>query len=201
LPLRGKIMNTERARLDKLLSSDTIKSLIASMGTGIGEQFNLENRRYDRVILMADADVDGSHIRTLLLTLFFRYMSPIIEQGHLYLAQPPLYRIETRKGTKEARYAYSDNERDKMLDEARKKGLDTANTAQVIVQRFKGLGEMNAEQLWDTTMDPTKRTMLKVTIEDAAEADRTFDMLMGDAVPPRRAFITRHAKEVRNLDV
>lgn len=200
LPLFGKIMNTERARLDKILQSDAIKALVSAVGTGIGEGFNIENRRYDRIVLMADADVDGSHIRTLLLTFFFRYMQPLVERGHLYIAQPPLYRIEAKRG-KEVRYAYSDSERDGVMNELKKKGLDTANTAQVVVQRFKGLGEMNAEQLWDTTMDPTKRTMLKVTVEDAAEADRTFDMLMGNAVPPRRAFITRHAKEVKNLDV
>jgi DNA gyrase subunit B len=200
LPLFGKIMNTERARLDKILQSDAIKALISSLGTGIGEMFNIENRRYDRIILMADADVDGSHIRTLLLTFFFRYMTSMVEQGHLYIAQPPLYRVETKKG-KDVRYAYSDAEREGIMSELKKKGVDTANTAQVVVQRFKGLGEMNAEQLWETTMDPSKRTLLKVTVEDAAEADRTFDMLMGNAVPPRRAFITRHAKEVKNLDV
>lgn len=200
LPLFGKIMNTERARLDKILQSDAIKALVSAVGTGIGEGFNIENRRYDRIVLMADADVDGSHIRTLLLTFFFRYMQPLVERGHLYIAQPPLYRIEAKR-SKDVRYAYSDVERDGVMNELKKKGLDTANTAQVVVQRFKGLGEMNAEQLWDTTMDPTRRTMLKVTVEDAAEADRTFDMLMGNAVPPRRAFITRHAKEVKNLDV
>ncbi len=201
LPLFGKIMNTERARLDKILQSEAIKMLISSLGTGIGEQFDIEKRRYDRVILMADADVDGSHIRTLLLTFIFRYMAPIVERGHLYIAQPPLYRVETRRGSKSVRYCYSDAERDGILTELKKGGYDTANTAQVIVQRFKGLGEMNAEQLWETTLDPKKRTLLKVTVDDAAEADRTFDMLMGNAVPPRRAFITRHAKEVRNLDV
>ena len=147
-----------------------------------------------------DADVDGSHIRTLLLTFFFRYMQQLIEGGHLYIAQPPLYRIEAKRA-KDVRYAYSDLERDQILDDLRKKGLDTANTSQVVLQRYKGLGEMNPEQLWDTTMDPQNRTMLKVMIEDAAEADRTFDMLMGNAVPPRRKFITTHAKDVRNLDV
>ena len=201
LPLFGKIMNTERARLDKLLQSESIRMLISSLGTGIGEQFDIEKRRYDRIVLMADADVDGSHIRTLLLTFFFRYMNPVVERGHLYIAQPPLYRVEARKGGKEVKYAYSDAERDSFINELKKRGLDTANTSQVVVQRFKGLGEMNAEQLWETTMDPAKRTMLKVVVEDAAEADRTFDMLMGNAVPPRRAFITRHAKEVKNLDI
>jgi len=201
LPLFGKIMNTERARLDKILQSDAIKALVAALGTGIGDSFTLDNRRYDRIVLMTDADVDGSHIRTLLLTFFFRYMQPMVEKGHLYIAQPPLFRVEVKKGGKEVRYAYSDVERDTIYAELKKKGLDMSNTSQVVTQRFKGLGEMNAEQLWDTTMDPARRTMLKVTVDDAAEADRTFDMLMGNAVPPRRAFITRHAREVQNLDV
>ncbi|MBX7214573.1 MAG: DNA topoisomerase (ATP-hydrolyzing) subunit B [Thermoflexales bacterium] len=201
LPLFGKIMNTERARLDKILGSDAIKALISAVGTGIGEQFNVDNRRYDRIVLMSDADVDGSHIRTLLLTFFFRYMNALVEGGHLYIAQPPLYRIETRKGGKEVRYCYSDGERDQIFTELKAKGVDSANTSQVVVQRFKGLGEMNAEQLWETTMDPNRRTLLKVTVDDAAEADRTFDMLMGNSVPPRRNFITRHAREVRNLDI
>ena len=200
LPLFGKIMNTERARLDKILQSDAIKALISAIGTGIGEHFDVEKRRYDRIILMADADVDGSHIRTLLMTFFFRYMQALVEGGHLYIAQPPLYRVEAKRA-KDVRYVYNEAERDTVLTEFKKKGLDTSNTSQVIVQRFKGLGEMNAEQLWDTTMDPAQRTMLKVTIEDATEADRTFDMLMGNAVPPRRKFITTHAKDVRNLDV
>ena len=200
LPLFGKIMNTERARLDKILQSDAIKALISAVGTGIGEHFDLEKRRYDRIILMADADVDGSHIRTLLMTFFFRYMQTLVEGGHLYIAQPPLYRVEAKR-SKDVRYVYNESERDGVLTEFKKKGLDTGNTSQVVVQRFKGLGEMNAEQLWETTMDPTQRIMLKVTIDDAAEADRTFDMLMGNAVPPRRKFITTHAKDVRNLDV
>lgn len=200
LPLRGKIMNTERARLDKILQSEEVKALISAMGTGIGDSFNLENRRYDRCVIMTDADVDGSHIRTLLLTFFFRYMQPLVEQGHLYIAQPPLFRVEAKRA-KDVRYVFTPEERDSVLDEFKKRGLDITNTSQVMVQRYKGLGEMNPEQLWDTTMDPGKRTMLKVTIDDAAEADRTFDMLMGDAVPPRRKFITTHAKEVQNLDV
>jgi len=200
LPLRGKIMNTERARLDKILQSEEVKALISAMGTGIGDSFNLDNRRYDRCVIMTDADVDGSHIRTLLLTFFFRYMQPLVEQGHLYIAQPPLFRVEAKRA-KDVRYVFTQEERDSVLDEFKKRGLDITNTSQVMVQRYKGLGEMNPEQLWDTTMDPGKRTMLKVTIDDAAEADRTFDMLMGDAVPPRRKFITTHAKEVQNLDV
>ena len=166
----------------------------------MGDQFNLENRRYDRCVIMTDADVDGSHIRTLLLTFFFRYMQQLIEEGHLYIAQPPLYRIEAKR-VKEVKYAYTDLERDTILAELKGKGLDTADTKQVVVNRYKGLGEMNPEQLWDTTMDPQRRIMLKVTVDDAAEADRTFDMLMGNAVPPRKKFITTHAKDVRNLDV
>jgi DNA gyrase subunit B len=201
LPLRGKIMNTERARLDKILGSDEVKALISAMGTGIGEQFNVENRRYDRIVLMTDADVDGSHIRTLLLTFFFRYMQPLIEGGHLYIAQPPLFRVEVRKGKKQVHYVFTSQERDALYSELKKTGLDTSKPTEVYTQRYKGLGEMNPDQLWETTMDPKTRTMLKVTVDDAAEADRTFDMLMGNAVPPRRAFITRHAKEVENLDI
>jgi DNA gyrase subunit B len=201
LPLRGKIMNTERARLDKILTSEEVKALISAMGTGVGDVFNLENRRYDRIVLMTDADVDGSHIRTLLLTFFFRYMQPLIEGGHLYIAQPPLFRVEVKKGKKQVHYVFSNEERDALFAVLREQGCDVSKPTEVMTQRYKGLGEMNPEQLWDTTMDPKNRTMLKVTVEDAAEADRTFDMLMGNAVPPRRAFITRHAKEVVNLDV
>ncbi|MCC6300133.1 MAG: DNA topoisomerase (ATP-hydrolyzing) subunit B [Anaerolineales bacterium] len=189
LPLRGKIMNTERARLDKILSSNEIKALISALGTGIGDNFDLEGLRYGRVIIMTDADVDGSHIRTLLLTFFFRYMPQLIEDGHLYIAQPPLYRIAHKNTVK---YVYSDKEKDKALKEIG----DKAN-----LQRYKGLGEMNPTQLWETTMNPENRTLLLVTVDDAAEADRTFDMLMGDAVDPRRKFIQTHAKAVRNLDI
>jgi DNA gyrase subunit B len=189
LPLRGKIMNTERARLDKILSSNEIKALISALGTGIGDNFDLEGLRYGRVIIMTDADVDGSHIRTLLLTFFFRYMPQLIEDGHLYIAQPPLYRIVHKNTVK---YVYSDKEKDKALKEIG----DKAN-----LQRYKGLGEMNPTQLWETTMNPENRTLLLVTVDDAAEADRTFDMLMGDAVDPRRKFIQTHAKAVRNLDI
>ncbi len=192
LPLRGKILNTERARLDKVLSNNEVKALISALGTGIGESFDLGGLRYGRVIIMTDADVDGSHIRTLLLTFFFRYMPQLIEEGHLFIAQPPLYRITYKN---KVHYAYSEAERDRILKELGVDG-DRAN-----IQRFKGLGEMNPQQLWETTMDPTRRTLLQVTIEDAAAADRTFDMLMGAAVPPRRRFIQTHAHEVRNLDV
>jgi DNA gyrase subunit B len=189
LPLRGKIMNTERARLDKILSSNEIKALISALGTGIGDNFDVEGLRYGRVIIMTDADVDGSHIRTLLLTFFFRYMPQLIEDGHLYIAQPPLYRVAYKNQVK---YAYSDKEKDKIVKEVGEKAS---------LQRYKGLGEMNPTQLWETTMNPENRTLLLVTVDDAAESDRTFDMLMGDAVDPRRKFIQTHAKAVRNLDV
>jgi len=194
LPLRGKVMNTERARLDKILGNNEFRALVSALGTGIGDSFDLAGLRYGRVIIMTDADVDGSHIRTLLLTFFFRYMQPLIEEGHLFIAQPPLFRVEAKgKGGKE-RYVYSENERDKAVKEL-------GGSEKVGIQRYKGLGEMNPVQLWDTTMDPQSRTLLQVTIEDAAEADRTFDMLMGSAVPPRKRFIQTHAKDVKNLDV
>jgi DNA gyrase subunit B len=190
LPLRGKILNTERARLDKILTNNEVKAMISALGTGIGESFDLSNLRYGRTILMSDADVDGSHIRTLLLTFFFRYMPELIENGHLYIAQPPLYAI---KQGKEIHYTYTEAEQSALL-----KRLDGQKYG---VQRYKGLGEMNAEQLWETTMDPARRTLLQVTVEDAVIADGTFDMLMGNEVAPRRRFITTHAGEVRNLDV
>ena len=190
LPLRGKILNVEKARLDKALRNKEIQALITALGTGVGAQFNLSNLRYDRIILMCDADVDGAHIRTLLLTFFFRYMGALIEDGHLFIAQPPLYRIESKR---KHYYVYSEAEKDQLL--ARLKGDN------VTVQRYKGLGEMNPEQLWETTMNPEARTILQVTVEDAAAADRTFDMLMGSSVPPRKRFIQTHAKDVRNLDV
>jgi DNA gyrase subunit B len=190
LPLRGKILNVEKARLDRILNNREIKAIITALGTGIGAQFNIDNLRYGRVVVMTDADVDGSHIRTLLLTFFFRYMEPLIEGGHLFIAQPPLYRIDAGR---EHRYVYTEEEREAALKalKGRKVGL----------QRYKGLGEMNPGQLWETTMDPERRTLLQVTVEDAAAADRVFDMLMGSSVPPRRRFITTHAKSVRNLDV
>ena len=191
LPLRGKILNTERARLDKILGNKEVKALISALGTGIGDGFDVEGLRYGRIIIMTDADVDGSHIRTLLLTFFFRYMQPLIDEGHLYVAQPPLYLITHKR---KSHYAYTEEEKEqfmKTIDKGEKIGL----------QRYKGLGEMNPTQLWDTTMDPEHRTLLLVTIDDAAEADRTFDMLMGAAVPPRRRFIQTHARDVRNLDI
>jgi DNA gyrase subunit B len=192
LPLRGKILNTERARLDKILANNEVKALISALGTGIGDSFDLSGLRYGRVIIMTDADVDGSHIRTLLLTFFFRYMQPLIEEGHLYIAQPPLYRVAYRN---QVRYAYVEAEKDQLLKEFN----TTAEKASI--SRYKGLGEMNPVQLWETTMDPGNRTLLVVAIEDAAEADRTFDMLMGSAVPPRRRFIQTHARDVKNLDI
>jgi DNA gyrase subunit B len=192
LPLRGKIMNTERARLDKILASNEVKALISALGTGIGENFDISGLRYGRAIIMTDADVDGSHIRALLLTFIFRFMLPLIEEGHLYIAQPPLYRIAYKN---QVRYTYTDVEKDRTLKEL------GAGAEKAAIQRYKGLGEMNPQQLWETTMDPAKRTLLLVTVDDAAEADRTFDMLMGSAVPPRRRFIQTHAKEVRNLDI
>jgi DNA gyrase subunit B len=190
LPLRGKILNVEKARLDKALANKEIQALITALGTGIGDSFNQENLRYSRVVIMCDADVDGAHIRTLLLTFFFRYLEPLIANGNLFIAQPPLYLI---KAGKDETYVYSEEEKDKVL-----KRLDGKKT---VVQRYKGLGEMNPEQLWSTTMNPENRTLLQVTIDDAAAADRTFDMLMGSAVPPRKRFIQTHAKQVKNLDV
>jgi DNA gyrase subunit B len=191
LPLRGKILNTERARLDKILGNREVRSLVSALGTGIGDSFDLKGLRYGKVIIMTDADVDGAHIRTLLLTFFFRYMQPLIDEGHLYIAQPPLYRIGYRNQTS---YAYSDDEMERIVSKMGGKN-------KVSLSRYKGLGEMNPEQLWETTMNPENRTMLQVDIEDAVEADQTFDMLMGSLVPPRRRFIQTHAKEVRNLDV
>ncbi len=192
LPLRGKILNTERARLDKMLANNEIKAMVSAIGCGIGDNFNIKGLRYGRIIIMTDADVDGAHIRTLLLTFFFRYMPALIEEGHVYIAQPPLYRIAYRSNVQ---YAYSDDERDALL-----KKLGTG-AEKASIQRYKGLGEMNAEQLWDTTMNPEFRTLLQVTIEDSATASKTFDMLMGQEVPPRTRFIQTHAHEVRNLDI
>ncbi len=191
LPLRGKILNVEKARLDKMLSSNEIKALIVALGTGIGENFDLSKVRYHRIIIMTDADVDGAHIRTLLLTFFFRHMPEIIEAGYLYIAQPPLYKIQVGK---EKYYAYSEEEKLEILKKIKKK-------EGISIQRYKGLGEMNPEQLWETTMNPENRILLKVTIEDAAKADEIFTTLMGDEVLPRKRFIQTHAKAVRNLDI
>ncbi|MBZ0303239.1 MAG: type IIA DNA topoisomerase subunit B [Anaerolineae bacterium] len=197
LPLRGKILNTERARLDKVLDNNEIKAMISALGTGISEDFRVDRIRYGRVIIMTDADVDGSHIRTLLLTFFFRHMQPLIQQGHLYIAQPPIYRLQVGKNI-EYVYPSAGLGEGELLNQALKR---YDNPDKVRVNRYKGLGEMNPDQLWETTMDPATRTLLQVTIEDAAEADRVFDMLMGSSVPPRKRFIQTHAKSVRNLDV
>jgi DNA gyrase subunit B len=191
LPLRGKILNVEKAPFDRVLSNDEIRTLITALGTGIGsDEFDISKARYNKIIIMTDADVDGSHIRTLILTFFYRYMKELVEQGYIYIAQPPLYRL--KKGNAEM-YAYSDEERDRLMKRLGEQGVG--------IQRYKGLGEMNPEQLWSTTMDPEKRTLLQVTLEDAAEADHIFTMLMGDQVEPRRKFIEENAKYVKNLDV
>ena len=190
LPLRGKILNVEKARLDRVLNSDAIRTMITAFGTGVGEDFDITKLRYYKIIIMTDADVDGAHIRTLLLTFFYRYMKPLITEGHVYIAQPPLYQI--RKG-RQKYYTYDDDEQNKMLDEIGRDGCT--------IQRYKGLGEMDPEQLWDTTMNPEQRVMLKVELTDAIEADRLFTILMGDKVEPRRRFIEEHAKEVTNLDL
>jgi len=193
LPLRGKILNVERARIDKILSSKEIRSLIIALGTAIGEDFNLEKARYHRIILTLDADSDGSHIRTLLLTFFFRHFKPIIEKGYLYIAQPPLYKIQSGK---RAEYAYTDDGKEKILASFKKEKITNP-----FIQRYKGLGEMNPMELWETTMDPKNRTLLQITIEDTKEADRIFDTLMGEEVPPRKKFIQNYAKKVKNLDI
>ncbi|MBN2908185.1 DNA topoisomerase (ATP-hydrolyzing) subunit B [Polycladomyces sp. WAk] len=191
LPLRGKILNVEKARLDKALSNEEIRTIITALGTGIGEDFQLDKARYHKIIIMTDADVDGAHIRTLLLTFFYRYMRPLIEAGYVYIAQPPLYKITQGKTI---RYAYNDREKEQMVRDMEGKG-------KIEIQRYKGLGEMNATQLWETTMDPESRTLLKVSLEDAMDADTVFETLMGDKVEPRREFIQEYAKQVRNLDV
>jgi len=192
LPLRGKILNVERARLDKMLASKEIKALIIALGVGISEKKDLSKLRYDRIIIMTDADVDGAHIRTLLLTFFYRYFEEIIEAGHLYIAQPPLYKIQVDR---EIHYAYTEEDKAEIIEEYKKK------KGKISIQRYKGLGEMNPEQLWETTMDPKNRVMYKVTIEDAQKADEIFDILMGDEVEPRKRFIQTHARAVRNLDI
>ena len=194
LPLWGKMLNVEKSRLDKVYGNDKLMPVITALGCGMGEEFDLEKLRYGKVIIMADADVDGSHIRTLLLTFFFRFMSPLIKAGHIYIAQPPLYKLS--KG-KDVRYAYgSERERDRII-----KGMNPEGTGKVEIQRYKGLGEMNPEQLWETTMNPENRIILQVNMSDAAAADEVFTILMGDKVQPRREFIEKNARKVRNLDV
>lgn len=191
LPLRGKILNVEKSRLDKILANTEIRAIITALGTGIGDDFDISRARYHKIVIMTDADVDGAHIRTLLLTFFYRYMRKLIENGFVYIAQPPLFKLERNKVV---RYAYNERQRDEFMQEF-------GEGAKVNVQRYKGLGEMNAEQLWDTTMDPASRTFLQVSIQDAIEADVVFDTLMGDNVEPRRDFIQQHAKYVKNLDI
>ncbi len=223
LPLRGKILNVERARLDKMLANNEIKNLVIALGTNIDDQFDLEKLRYHRIIIMTDADVDGSHIRTLLLTLFFRHFTPLVSGGYIYIAQPPLYQL--KKGST-IRYAYSDEEKKSIIqelggvvkegaeenldeekddnsdnDKKTSKGEDKKKTAKITIQRYKGLGEMNPGQLWETTMDPEQRIVKQITVEDAARADQIFDMLMGNNVAPRKNFIQTHAKKVENLDI
>jgi DNA gyrase subunit B len=193
LPLRGKILNVEKARVDRILSNEEIKNLITALGVGFGETLNLDKLRYHRIVLMADADVDGSHIRTLLLTLFWRHLRPLVDSGYVYLAQPPLYKVEGGKGkNKRTEYVFSDAERDAKVKEL---GRESE------VSRYKGLGEMNPDELWTTTMDPARRVLLRVGVEDALKADEIFDRLMGSDVEPRKRFIQTHAKNVRNLDV
>jgi DNA gyrase subunit B len=191
LPLRGKVLNVEKSRLDKILANNEIRAIITALGTGVGEDFDISKARYHKVVIMTDADVDGSHIRTLLLTLFYRYMRPLIEAGYIYIAQPPLYSI---KQGKQIYYAYNDKQRDEIL-------ATLKSTPKPSIQRYKGLGEMNADQLWETTMDPEVRTLLQVSLEDAMEADMVFETLMGDDVEPRREFIEQYAATVRDLDI
>ncbi len=189
MPLKGKILNVEKARLNKILNSDEIQAIITALGTGVGEDFSTESARYHKVIIMTDADIDGAHIRTLILTFFYRYMFPMIEAGYVYIAQPPLFKISWDRST---HYAFSERELEATLQEAGKR----AN-----VQRYKGLGEMNPEQLWETTMNPSTRTMLQINLDDAILADEIFATLMGSKVEPRREFIEKHAKHVRFLDI
>ena len=189
LPLWGKMLNVEKSRLDKVIGNDKLSPVVMALGTGIGDDFDLSKLRYNKIVIMADADVDGAHIRTLLLTFFFRYMRPLIDEGHVYIAQPPLFKVS--KGKKHF-YAFSDEERDKYIEEL---------GGSCDVQRYKGLGEMDPEQLWETTMDPQTRIMLRVNLEDAIAADETFSILMGDKVEPRRDFIEKNAKYVQNLDI
>ncbi len=190
LPLRGKIINVEKARLDKILANEEIRTIITALGTGVSTDFDLSKARYHKIIVMTDADVDGSHIRTLLLTFFYRYMQSLIQSGYVYIAQPPLYLLKKRQ---QEHYLYNDEQLEKLYSEIGREGTS--------LQRYKGLGEMNPGQLWSTTMDPEKRTILKVTMEDVIRADEMFTVLMGDKVEPRREFIEKYAQHVRNLDI
>ena len=193
LSLWGKMLNVEKARIDKIYSNEKLVPVVTALGTGIGEEFDIEKLRYGKVIIMADADVDGMHIRTLLLTFFFRYMRPLITNGNVYIAQPPLFKVWRNK---EERYAFSDEERDKYTAE-----LSEDGKYKVEIQRYKGLGEMDPDQLWETTMDPERRTIVKISMEDALKADEVFTILMGDKVEPRRKFIEKNAKFAQNLDI
>jgi DNA gyrase subunit B len=199
LPIRGKIINVEKARIDRVLKNTEVQSIITALGTGIHDEFDLSKLRYHKIVLMADADVDGQHIRTLLLTLLFRFMRPLVEAGHVFLAQPPLYKIKWGGRGAEPEFAYSDRERDGLIEAGRAAGKKLPKEEGV--QRYKGLGEMNAKELWETTMDPANRVLLQVTLDDAATADELFSILMGEDVDSRRSFITRNAKDVRFLDV
>jgi DNA gyrase subunit B len=200
LPIRGKILNVEKARIDRVLKNNEVQAMITALGTGIHDEFDIEKLRYHKIILMADADVDGQHIRTLLLTLLFRFMKPLVEAGHVYLAQPPLYKIKWDARGQDSDYAYSDRERDALIEAGMESGKRDPRPRDG-VQRFKGLGEMNAAELWDTTMDPEHRILLQVTLDDAAQADELFTVLMGEDVESRRSFIQRNAKDVRFLDI
>jgi DNA gyrase subunit B len=200
LPIRGKILNVEKARIDRVLKNNEVQAMITALGTGIHDEFDIEKLRYHKIILMADADVDGQHIRTLLLTLLFRFMKPLVEAGHVYLAQPPLYKIKWDARGSDSDYAYSDRERDALIEQGMAAGKRDPRPRDG-VQRFKGLGEMNATELWDTTMDPENRVLLQVTLDDAAQADELFTVLMGEDVEARRSFIQRNAKDVRFLDI
>ena len=191
LPLRGKILNVEKARLDRILSNNEVRAMITAAGTGIGEEFDISKARYHKIVIMTDADVDGAHIRTLLLTFFYRYMRKIIEAGYIYIAQPPLYKVQQGK---KVEYAYNNKQLEEIM-------ATLPATPKPNIQRYKGLGEMNPEQLWETTMNPENRTLLQVSLDDAIEADETFEMLMGEKVEPRRLFIEENAIYVKNLDV
>jgi DNA gyrase subunit B len=197
LPIRGKILNVEKARIDRVLQNNEVQAMISALGTGVHEEFDLDKLRYHKIVLMADADVDGQHIRTLLLTLLFRFMRPLIEEGYVYLAQPPLFKIKWSR--EDAEYAYSDRERDALLEAGAAAGRKIPKEEGI--QRYKGLGEMNADELWETTMDSQRRILLQVTLEDAIQADETFATLMGEDVEARRKFIQRNARDVRFLDI
>jgi DNA gyrase subunit B len=198
LPIRGKILNVEKARIDRILQNQEVQAIISALGTGIHEDFDIERLRYHKIVLMADADVDGQHIRTLLLTLLFRFMRPVIEKGHVFLAQPPLFQIKWAGRGVEPEYAYSDREKDVLIQTGEAAGRRLPKDG---VQRYKGLGEMNTDQLWETTMDPAQRLLLQVTLDDAAQADEIFTTLMGEDVLSRRQFIQRNARDVRFLDI